>query len=168
MATLRESITAFYKNILGREPDAGGLAYWQAQVESGQIQLAEVVSSFTTSAEAQAVVQPIIALYQAAFGRTPDTGGLQYWVAQMQGGLSLSDVTQAFAQSSEFASVAGTSSTQFITALYQNTLAAHRTPAAWPIGSNRPPMAAARPACWRPSPHRQKASASPAKRPRWC
>lgn len=122
MATLRESITAFYKNILGREPDAGGLAYWQAQVESGQIQLAEVVSSFTTSAEAQAVVQPIIALYQAAFGRTPDTGGLQYWVAQMQGGLSLSDVTQAFAQSSEFASVAGTSSTQFITALYQNTL----------------------------------------------
>lgn len=122
MATLRESISAFYKNILGREPDAGGLAYWQAQVESGQIQLAQVVSSFTTSAEAQAVVQPIIALYQAAFGRTPDTGGLQYWVAQMQGGLSLSDVTQAFAQSSEFASVAGTSSTQFITALYQNTL----------------------------------------------
>lgn len=121
MATTSESITSYYKNILGREPDAGGLAYWVAQVEAG-LKLSDVVSSFTTSTEAVSTVQPIIALYQAAFGRTPDTGGLQYWVAKVQSGMSLADVTQAFTQSSEFATVSAGSPTQFITALYQNTL----------------------------------------------
>ncbi|WP_372438869.1 DUF4214 domain-containing protein, partial [Pandoraea sputorum] len=121
MATTSQSITSYYKNILGREPDAGGLAYWVAQVEAG-LKLSDVVSSFTTSTEAASTVQPIIALYQAAFGRTPDTGGLQYWVAQVQSGMSLADVTQAFTQSSEFATVSAGSPTQFITALYQNTL----------------------------------------------
>jgi methionine-rich copper-binding protein CopC len=122
MATTSESITSYYKNILGREPDAAGLAYWTAQVESGGAKLADVVTSFTTSTESVTMVQPIIALYQAAFGRTPDTAGLQYWTQQVRSGASLDDVTQSFAQSTEFASVSGGSVSQLVSTLYQNTL----------------------------------------------
>ena len=122
MATTSESITSYYKNILGREPDAAGLAFWTAQVGSGGIKLADVVASFTTSTESVTTVQPIIALYQAAFGRTPDTAGLQYWTQQVRSGSSLDDVTHSFAQSTEFASVSGGSVTQLVSTLYQNTL----------------------------------------------
>ncbi|MCO8164196.1 DUF3616 domain-containing protein [Pseudomonas sp. 21LCFQ010] len=122
MATTQESITAYYKNILGREPDAAGLAYWTAQVESGGKKLADLVTSFTTSTESVTTVQPIIALYQAAFGRTPDSAGLQFWTQQVRGGASLNDITQSFAQSTEFASVSAGSATQLVASLYQNTL----------------------------------------------
>jgi methionine-rich copper-binding protein CopC len=122
MATTTESITSYYKNILGREPDAAGLAYWTAQVESGGAKLSDVVTSFTTSTESVTTVQPIIALYQAAFGRTPDTAGLQYWTQQVRSGASLDDVTHSFAGSTEFANVAGGSVSQLVSTLYQNTL----------------------------------------------
>lgn len=122
MATTNESIISYYKNILGREPDVAGLAYWTSQVEAGGVKLADVVSSFASSTESVTTVQPVIALYQAAFGRTPDTAGLQYWTQQVHAGASLNDVTLSFAQSTEFASVAGGSVTQLVSTLYQNTL----------------------------------------------
>lgn len=122
MATTQESIISYYKNILGREPDAAGLAYWTAQVESAGKKLSDLVTSFTTSTESVTTVQPVIALYQAAFGRTPDTAGLQYWTQQVRNGALLNEVTQSFTQSTEFANVAGGSMNQLVTSLYQNTM----------------------------------------------
>ncbi|MGI4717976.1 MAG: DUF4214 domain-containing protein [Janthinobacterium lividum] len=67
-------------------------------------------------------------LYQAAFDRKPDDGGLGFWIGQMDRGMSLQTVAQAFVDSPEFVSMfAGAPSDEtFVRALYQNVL--HRSP----------------------------------------
>jgi hypothetical protein len=67
-------------------------------------------------------------VYQAAFNRTPDLGGLGYWISGMDGGASLKSVAQGFVSSAEFKAVYGASPTnaQIITKFYENVL--HRAP----------------------------------------
>ena len=45
------SIEALYNNVLGRASDSAGRAYWIEQLESGQVELVDIVLSFTNSAE---------------------------------------------------------------------------------------------------------------------
>ncbi|MYN09811.1 DUF4214 domain-containing protein [Pseudoduganella aquatica] len=63
-------------------------------------------------------------LYQAAFNRTPDKGGLGYWMSQMDQGMGLKAVADAFLSSPEFQSLYGVSSSNevFIDNLYRNVL----------------------------------------------
>lgn len=63
-------------------------------------------------------------IYQAAFDRTPDAGGLSFWIKSMDGGRSLNDVATGFVNSAEFASVYGSapSNSQFVDKLYHNVL----------------------------------------------
>lgn len=67
-------------------------------------------------------------IYKAAFDRTPDQGGLGYWIAQMDKGMDLISVAARFIDSPEFRTQYGTNPTnaQFITLLYDNVLG--RTP----------------------------------------
>jgi serralysin len=69
-------------------------------------------------------------LYQAAFDRKPDTGGLGFWIYYMDRGLSGNDAAGGFMQSPEFIGLYGANSTaeQFVTRLYGNVL--HRAPEA--------------------------------------
>ena len=63
-------------------------------------------------------------VYKAAFNRTPDVGGLGFWISGMDGGASLSAVAQGFVNSAEFKSVYGASPTnaQIVTRFYDNVL----------------------------------------------
>ena len=63
-------------------------------------------------------------VYKAAFNRTPDVGGLGFWISGMDGGLSLNAVAQGFVNSAEFKTVYGTSPTnaQIVTRFYDNVL----------------------------------------------
>jgi hypothetical protein len=62
-------------------------------------------------------------LYQAAFNRLPDVTGLDFWMASLNAGVSLSSVAGQFISSAEFQALYGaTDSTQFITLIYQNVL----------------------------------------------
>jgi hypothetical protein len=68
-------------------------------------------------------------LYKAAFNRTPDAGGLGYWINQMDKGMSYSDVANNFVNSTEFKTAFGganPSVNTLVTKLYNNVLA--RTP----------------------------------------
>ncbi|WP_338845613.1 DUF4214 domain-containing protein [Massilia sp. W12] len=67
-------------------------------------------------------------LYQAAFNRTPDAGGLQYWIGVMDRGASQEAVAGGFIQSDEFRALYGgtPSDDEFVMRLYQNVL--HRAP----------------------------------------
>ncbi|MES2151370.1 MAG: DUF4214 domain-containing protein [Pseudomonadota bacterium] len=67
-------------------------------------------------------------VYQAAFDRKPDAGGLGFWIAQMDRGTSLADVAAGFMQSAEFTALYGAapSASDFVTRLYSNVL--HRAP----------------------------------------
>jgi hypothetical protein len=68
-------------------------------------------------------------LYKAAFNRTPDAGGLGYWINQMDKGMSYSTVAQNFVNSTEFKTAFGGNNptvSTLVTKLYNNVL--NRTP----------------------------------------
>jgi subtilisin-like proprotein convertase family protein len=67
-------------------------------------------------------------IYQAAFNRTPDGGGLGFWLDQMDKGMSLNNVALYFVQSNEFKQAYGEhpASGDIVNRFYQNVL--HRAP----------------------------------------
>ena len=68
-------------------------------------------------------------LYKAAFNRTPDVGGLGYWISKMDSGMSYGDVAKNFVTSAEFKTAFGgpnPSVSTLVTKLYNNVL--NRTP----------------------------------------
>lgn len=87
---------------------------------------AAVMESMETSAIAS--VDPVIRLYQAAFGRVPDSGGLDFWVQQYTGGgaggtRTLENMASGFVASAEFVNKYGSlSNLQYVGALYTNIL----------------------------------------------
>jgi serralysin len=66
-------------------------------------------------------------LYQAAFNRAPDPGGLGFWLAQLDKGADLTGVARAFVESPEFQTTYGKlDNTGFVKQVYANVL--HRLP----------------------------------------
>jgi hypothetical protein len=67
-------------------------------------------------------------LYQAAFDRAPDQGGLGFWIHALDNGIPIDQVAASFAASQEFVGLYGaqSSNAQFVDLLYQNVL--HRAP----------------------------------------
>jgi hypothetical protein len=63
-------------------------------------------------------------IYKAAFNRTPDEGGLGYWIGQMDLGKTLVEVSAGFIDSDEFKASYGTNPTngEFLTKVYNNVL----------------------------------------------
>jgi hypothetical protein len=63
-------------------------------------------------------------IYKAAFNRTPDEGGLGYWIDQMDLGKDLYSVSAEFIGSNEFKTLYGTnpSNDDFLTKVYSNVL----------------------------------------------
>ena len=67
-------------------------------------------------------------LYQTAFGRTPDTGGLGFWMHAKDGGQSLGTIAAQFMASAEAVTLYGAqaSDAALVQAVYRNVL--HRAP----------------------------------------
>jgi hypothetical protein len=62
-------------------------------------------------------------IYQAAFDRKPDIGGLGYWINQMDNGMGVREVAANFIASPEFQSTYGPlNNNQFAAQLYRNVL----------------------------------------------
>jgi TP901 family phage tail tape measure protein len=97
------AIQALYQGMLGRQADAGGLAYWQ-QVLRGGSSVGDVAQTISRSEEYQSAHggQGIDALYQSLLGRHVDTDGLAYWQQQMGAGESLSEIAQNLMHSEEY------------------------------------------------------------------
>ena len=85
-------------------------------------------SDMTVSLDKTGAAAQAFRLYQAAFDRAPDSSGLGFHIAMMEGvGISLTEVAQGFVDSSEFKSRYGAlDNAAFLTQLYRNIL--HRAP----------------------------------------
>ena len=106
-------ITDYYQSILGRDPDAPGLAFWRNEAELVQTLGGDVTEtwralaiSFFESPEYRAAnpgdVEYLEDLYAAFFKRVPDAPGLAYWRGQLQAGVSREAVLLWFLFSAEF------------------------------------------------------------------
>jgi hypothetical protein len=87
-----------------------------------------VFSDKALALDTNAAAGQVYRLYQAAFDRKPDEGGIGYWLGQVDKGTSLGVIAQNFLSSDEFRKTYGAeiSTEAFLTALYRNVL--HRDP----------------------------------------
>lgn len=113
---------------------AGDLAVYNAELNSGTT-MAQVDQQIVNSPFVTKNVDPVIALYQAAFGRVPDAAGLKAEVQAVEAGLPLAptsatstnSLVSSFANSPEFMAKYGVtaispSSQALVYLLYQNVL----------------------------------------------
>ncbi len=106
-------IARLYNAYLQRDPDPGGLDYWRGQ-RIGGAPAATISNSFAGSAEFADTYGPLTntqfveLVYQNVLNRAPDSGGLAYWVGQLDNGVSRGAVMSGFAESDEFVGQTGT------------------------------------------------------------
>ena len=79
-ATPEAYVTALYQNLLHRNPDASGLAYWSYKLRTGT-EPPGVAHGFYASIESRR--DRVIGLYRTILGRDPDAGGREYWADQL-------------------------------------------------------------------------------------
>jgi subtilisin family serine protease len=121
----RAWVYALYADLLGRAPDAGGLAYWVGQLQSGQSR-ESVANGFLASQEYCTAI--ITGLYQQLLGRAPDAGGLAWWVNTLQNGTAFQQIVLGFCDSAEYQN-GNPPPAQFVESLYERLLGRASDPA---------------------------------------
>lgn len=131
-------VAGLYRNVLGREPDAGGQAYWTGLLGQGTGRAAVLVGLSESAENRQATAglvsgglwvpdqgaAQVARLYDTVFGRLPDAGGLGYWAGQIaSGAIDLQGVADRFVGAAEFQARYGAlSDRDYVAAVYGNTL----------------------------------------------
>ncbi len=132
-------VSQLYQNVLGRAPDAGGLAGWVGALEGGQsraqvvLGLSEsqefinatnrVATEFTLARDPAVWQGDVFRLYQATLGREPDLAGFQGWLTALSEGTPFLTAVNGFVQSREFQNTYGAlDDAGFVSLLYQNVL----------------------------------------------
>ncbi|WP_194724396.1 DUF4214 domain-containing protein [Noviherbaspirillum malthae] len=99
--------------------DTTGTGGADSLVNIERLQFADKTIAFDTGGNAGQAYR----LYQAAFNRTPDTGGLSFQTRALDAGWSLSDIARNFIDSPEFSARYGMlTPAEFVTRLYANVL----------------------------------------------
>ncbi|HUR20443.1 MAG TPA: DUF4214 domain-containing protein [Vicinamibacterales bacterium] len=97
-------VTLIYQNVMGRAPDANGLAYWAGQLASG-VTRGSVMLSFSESPEYKAVIDSevyVTMTYAGMLRRAPDQGGFDFWANQLDATKSASGLIGGFVASPEY------------------------------------------------------------------
>lgn len=87
-AWVTELVQDLYRDTLGREGDPGGVAFWVNRLRTGRNSVAQVAAEFYASSEYYNGFGGgddtiwVTDLYRKLLGRSPDAGGLAYWVGQ--------------------------------------------------------------------------------------
>ncbi len=108
-------VAAYYRSILGREPDAGGQSFWEGELarvsalgaapgETFYVMSTLFFSRPEYIGRDTSDTQYVADLYRTFFNRTPDFAGLNFWRDQLAGGRPRAAVLNEFLFSAEFAS----------------------------------------------------------------
>ena len=131
--TDEQLIAALYTNTLGRDGDAGGTAFWLDRRADG-LSTAELLTSFADSPEnidrtdtRAPVTVPegrVLRVYRAVLGRSPDAGGLAFWVGEYNDGMTLAEMARQFTLQPEYTALYGDapSDAELVDAVYRNVL----------------------------------------------
>ncbi|QQE90056.1 DUF4214 domain-containing protein [Azotobacter chroococcum] len=97
-----------YEAFFDRSADIDGAEYWLGQLEAGAVSLTDIANGFQNSEEFQANGELddsafVELLYENALDREADEAGKDFWVEQLEGGVSRADVAISIVGSSEAA-----------------------------------------------------------------
>ncbi|WP_372593639.1 DUF4214 domain-containing protein [Actinotalea sp.] len=118
-STVATYVTAVYRDLFDRSPDATGLATWTSRLTSGTPRIA-VANSITSSAEYRSTL--ITGAYSEYLGRTPDRSGLSSWLAGMGAGMTIQQLESGFTSSDEYYKRAGSTDAKWVSTLYADVL----------------------------------------------
>jgi peptidyl-Lys metalloendopeptidase len=106
---LKGFVQRFYQAILGRKADEEGLNNWVNSLASKEKAGADIARGFIFSGEyinkKTDDISFVTTLYQAFFGRTPDSGGLKIWIDKLNLGAKRTEILDGFLYSQEFANL---------------------------------------------------------------
>jgi len=100
-------VTLVYNNVLGRAPDAGGLAFWTGQLDSNAMNRGQVMLGFSESPEYRGLIANevyVTMMYVGMLRRAPDPGGFNFWVGYRDAGNSGIALINGFISSAEYRS----------------------------------------------------------------
>jgi hypothetical protein len=113
-------VALVYQDLLGRAPEADGLAFWSGLLDKGATRQAVVLGIANSQEYRTDVVQE---LYQRYLKRDADLPGLTFWVGVLGSGATVEQVATGICGSSEyFQRFGGGSNDGFVGALYQDVL----------------------------------------------
>lgn len=124
-AVIQAYVTKVYAHLLGRAPDATGLAGWTTALAGGT-PYGEVANGITYSDEYRARL--IAASYQTYLGRAPDPAGAAGWLTAMRGGLTVQTIEAGFIASDEYYAGAGGTDAGWVAELYRHVLGREAAP----------------------------------------
>lgn len=106
-ATNVDSVTTSYNIALLRAPDSAGLSFWVLEIQAGKERigvLRDLVHSeeFVTARAGLDDTRFIRSLYAGVLAREPDPDGLNFWLGELESGMTRSAVAQSFIDSDEF------------------------------------------------------------------
>lgn len=87
---IENSVQELYIGILGRSADAAGLKYWADEIEAGTMVLENTRAAFIQQDEYTSIygglssTELVTKVYQNLLAREPDSGGLAYWLKEIE------------------------------------------------------------------------------------
>jgi hypothetical protein len=118
-------VTALYRDVLGRLPDAAGFSFWVQQLQAGAAR-ATLAMAFEVSAEYRGL--EVDQFYGTFLNRPADVGGRALWVNALLSGVSEADVVVAFVTSAEY-TANHRDNASYVNGLYQDVLGHPADPA---------------------------------------
>lgn len=110
-----------YQDLLNRQADATGLAFWAGQLDAGTATRTQIVQAIEGSTEYDQIL--VQKAYTQFLHRSVDPAGLAFWVGALQAGQTPEQVDAALVGSPEyFQNRGGGTNSGFLTALYQDAL----------------------------------------------
>jgi uncharacterized protein (DUF1800 family) len=98
-------VRMIYRNLLGRDAEAAGLAYWRGELDAGRVTRGAAMVAFSESAEYRARIGSrvfVVMAYTGMLRRAPDQGGFDFWVGEMGRGRSGRDLVGLFLDAAEY------------------------------------------------------------------
>jgi hypothetical protein len=119
---LQRYVNWVYLDLLGRDGDTAGIAYWTNLLETGTPRPATSWALVTSNEFRSDVVSDT---YEQFLGRDTDAGGLSYWVGQVAAGMTFEQLESLLAGSDEYfasSSKGGGDNAKFVESVYEDVL----------------------------------------------
>lgn len=99
----QQFVQALYGDFLGRTGSSSEIDFWAGKITGGTATRNQVATSIITSPEANTLY--VTNLYHTLLQRTPDAGGLNAWVSQLNAGASKESVAAGITASDQYFSM---------------------------------------------------------------
>jgi hypothetical protein len=113
-------VTQTYRDLLGRDPDSGGLSAFSSVIDMNQATHTQVAQTIQSSPEAR--MRQVEMLYQTLLGRQADPTGLDLSTRWLSMGGSFFHLQAVIAGSQEYFQRAGGTNSGVLTAVYRDAL----------------------------------------------